>query len=83
MSLRFRLHRFDSHLRQHTIQIDKTLHSLGHEPREAQRILRLIYAALAEAEGVRIGTRGIAQELWSETAEAISARGDEIAAILA
>lgn len=83
LSLRFRLHRFDSHFRQHTIQVDKTLQSLGHTPSEAKRILRRVYAALAETEGAAIGTWGIAQEFWSETAEAISARGDEIAGILA
>lgn len=32
MSLRFRMHRFDSHMRQHTIQVEKTLHMLGHIP---------------------------------------------------
>ncbi len=54
-SLRFRLHRFDSHMRQHTIQIDKTLAALGLLPTETRRLLRLIYAALAEVEGTLIG----------------------------
>ena len=53
--LRFRLHRFDSHMRQHTIQIDKTLAALGLLPIEAGRLLRLIYAALGEVEGLLIG----------------------------
>jgi hypothetical protein len=45
--VRFRLHRFDAHLRQHTIQIEKTLAALGRPPSEALRLLRLAYAALA------------------------------------
>ena len=32
LSVRFRLHRFESHMRQHTVQIDKTLVALGHGP---------------------------------------------------
>ena len=83
LSLRFRLHRFDSHLRQHTIQIDKTLHALGAPPSEAKRILRLIYAALAQAEEASIGTWDVATELWRSAAEAIDTRAQEIAGILA
>ena len=50
MSLQFRLHRFDSHLRQHTIQAEKTLVMLNQIPNEAQRLVRLIYQALANVE---------------------------------
>jgi hypothetical protein len=82
MSLRFRLHRFDSHLRQHTIQVDKTLESIGRGPNEAKRLLRLIYAALAEVEGVTIGAWEVGAELRREVAGAIAARTDEIADIL-
>jgi hypothetical protein len=53
--LRFRLHRFDSHLRQHTIQIDKTRAALGLLPNETARLLRMIYGALAEVEALLIG----------------------------
>jgi len=83
MSLRFRLHRFDSHMRQHTIQVDKTLDAIGRAPNEAKRLLRLIYGALAEAEGATIGTWEVGEELRRETAETIAARTDEIAGILA
>ena len=31
MSLRFRLHRFDAHMRQHTVQIDEALRDLGQD----------------------------------------------------
>jgi hypothetical protein len=83
MSLRFRLHRFDSHLRQHTVQVDKTLEAIGHTPNEARRLLRLIYGALADAEGATIGAWDVGQELRRTAAETITARADEIAAILA
>jgi hypothetical protein len=83
MSLRFRLHRFDSHLRQHTVQVDKTLEAIGGPASEAKRLLRLIYGALAEAEGATIGAREIGRELRREVAEAIRARANEIAGILA
>jgi hypothetical protein len=55
LPLEFRLHRFTSHLRQHTIQIEKTLAALGRSPTEAARLLRLIYAALGAAEGATLG----------------------------
>jgi hypothetical protein len=83
MSLRFRLHRFDSHLRQHIVQVDKTLEGTGHSPNESKRLLRLIYSALGETEGAAIGAWNVAEELRCEAAETIAARADEIAGILA
>ena len=83
MPLRFRLHRFDSHLRQHTIQAAMTLEAAGHAPSEARRLLRLIYAALAEAEGATIDAPEIGMERRQAVAAAIVARADEIAGILA
>ena len=83
MSLRFRLHRFDSHLRQHIVQIEKTRTGIGHPPSEAERLLRLIYSALAEVEGITIGAWEVGAEWRDEVAEGISARADEIAELLA
>lgn len=78
MTVEFRLHRFDSHLRQHTIQAEKTLEMLGLHPTEAHRLLRLIFAALAEVEAVwmdsgepGLGTRQV-------LAETIRSRADDI-----
>jgi len=79
-SLRYRLHRFDSHMRQHTIQIDKTRAALGLLPTESQRLLRLIYAALAEVEGALIGFDQALPPEIAETARAIDARLAEISA---
>ena len=50
MPMRFRLHRFEEHMRQHTIQLDKTLTGIGRPPTEAQRLVRNIYNALADVE---------------------------------
>lgn len=82
MSLRFRLHRFDSHLRQHTVQVDKTLSALGRAPSEVRRLLRLVYAALAEAEGATIGAWKAGEELRRSVALAITDRTSELKAIL-
>jgi hypothetical protein len=83
LSLRFRLHRFDSHLRQHTVQVDKTLEAIGCSPGETKRLLRLIYAALAEVEGFAIGAWDVGAALWPQAAEKIASRAEEIAEILA
>ncbi len=82
MSLRFRLHRFDSHLRQHIVQVDKTLEGTGPSPNESRRLLRLIYSALGETEGATIGAWDVTEDLRREAAETIAARTDEIAGIL-
>jgi hypothetical protein len=82
LSLRFRLHRFDSHMRQHTVQLDKTLPSIGLAQTEAKRLLRLIYSALGDAEGAVIGAWDMASDLGAELANEINARTAEIAAAL-
>lgn len=82
LSVRFRLHRFESHMRQHTVQIDKTLAELGHTPTEARRLLRMIYGALAGVEGVLIGSQGVGEDLISTTASNIAGYTSEIAATL-
>ncbi|MDP9321963.1 MAG: DinB family protein [Chloroflexota bacterium] len=50
--VRFRMHRFEEHVRQHTIQVDKTLAAIGHPPTEAERLVRNLYTALAGVESV-------------------------------
>ena len=47
--IRFRMHRFEEHLRQHTIQLEKTL-AVIRPPTEAHRLVRNIYNALADVE---------------------------------
>jgi hypothetical protein len=78
LSVRFRLHRFDSHLRQHTIQLEKTLAALGRRTTEVQRLLRIIYAALAEVEGIAIGATKLDTNEWHAFSLNIAARTDDL-----
>jgi hypothetical protein len=82
-SVRFRLHRFDAHMSQHTIQIEKTLQAIGYVPTESQRLLRLVYAALGQVNGALIGTGIDYQDLLSESVARIDERTAEIGNILA
>jgi hypothetical protein len=78
MTVRFRLHRFDSHLRQHTVHAEKNLAELGIAPTEAKRLSRLLFGALAEVEGVLIGAVEVGEARCRALAEVISARLREI-----
>lgn len=78
MPVEFRLHRFDSHLRQHTVQVEKTLEMLDLQPNDPRRLLRLIYAALAEVEGAVIGAPEFGLGQCNDLAEVIALRADEI-----
>ncbi len=80
--MRFRLHRFDSHMRQHTIQAEKTLTTLLGPPPETQHLLRLIYQAWAEVEGVLIGSPDTGVALRAATAEQIAGYLDEITQVM-
>ena len=74
MPIRFRLHRFEEHLRQHTIQLDKTLAAIR-PPTEAHRLVRNIYNALADVES----SDEPADDLRAKTAATISGRAAAIA----
>jgi hypothetical protein len=50
VTIRFRLHRFAAHLREHTIQVEKTLAMLGRQLREVERIVRMILGAYGRLE---------------------------------
>jgi DinB superfamily len=51
----FRLGRWASHLREHTIQVEKTLVMLGRPATEVERLVRLIYEAYGRLEEVVFG----------------------------
>jgi uncharacterized damage-inducible protein DinB len=69
--IRFRMHRFEEHLRQHTVQVDKTLVALGHPPTEAERLVRNLYHALAGLESV--SGAGVGDELLAQCARSVDA----------
>ena len=76
MPLRFRLHRFEAHMRQHTIQVEKTLLAIGHPATEAERLVRLIHNALAGVESATV--QGIAESERAAVAEAVAARVNDL-----
>lgn len=80
--IQHRLHRYEAHLVQHTIQIDKTLAAIEQAPTEAKRLLRKVYAALAEAEGLMIGMEKTDETAILAAASSISARTKEIEGLL-
>lgn len=82
LPVRYRLHRFDAHLRQHTVQVEKTLAGIGWQTNEARRLLRLVYGALTEAEGQLIGAQDIGLARRQETAKIIELRAKEIRELL-
>jgi hypothetical protein len=51
----FRLGRWSSHIREHTIQVEKTLVMLGRVPTEPERLVRLALGAYGRAEAVLFG----------------------------
>ena len=80
--IRHRLHRYEAHFAQHTVQIDKTLVAIGQAPSESKRLIRKIHAALAEAEGMMIGMEKTDDTAILATASSISERTKDISALL-
>jgi len=80
--LRFRLHRFDSHMRQHTVQIEKTLDTLDVPETEALQLLRRIYGALAEVGCVTLRAPEVGIVQQTAVARLIQERVAELAKVL-
>jgi len=80
--IKHRLHRYEAHFAQHTIQIDKTLVAIGQAPSESKRLLRKTFAALAEAEGMMIGAEKMDDAAILATASSISERTKAISGLL-
>jgi hypothetical protein len=75
-AIRFRMHRFEAHMIQHTIQVDKTLEEIGRGPTEARRLVRVLYRDLAAVEML---SNGFGQQERDEVAKSIGERAAEIA----
>jgi hypothetical protein len=80
--IRHRLHRYEAHFAQHAIQIDKTLAAIGRAPGESKQLMRKIYAALAEAEGLMIGAEKMDDAVARMAASSISERTKAISDLL-
>lgn len=74
----FRLHRFESHLREHTNQLEKSLAMLGIKRSEGQMLVRQMMAALAEVEGLHIGVEDLASVAVAAAAAQIATRFDAL-----
>jgi hypothetical protein len=61
---------------------DKTLAIIGQAPKESKQLLRKTFAALAEAEGMMIGTEKMDETATSTTASSILERTREIRKLL-
>jgi hypothetical protein len=77
----FRIGRWSSHLREHTIQVEKTLVMIGHTPSEVDRLIRLILAEWGRAEAVVYGSPdgGEALGLLAEAAARARVTAAEVA----
>ena len=78
--IRFRLHRFEAHYVQHTIQVDKTLEAISRGPTEARRLVRVLYRDLAPVE--MLARAGVGEEECALVASIIRDRAGEIAALI-
>jgi len=56
LDIGFRLGRWSSHFREHTVQVEKTLVMLNHTPTEVDRLIRLILAEWGRAEAAVYGS---------------------------
>jgi hypothetical protein len=74
LDIGFRIGRWSSHYREHTIQVEKTLVMLGHTPTEVDRLIRQILAAWGQAEAAVYGSAGKEQALTLLAAAASQAR---------
>lgn len=81
MPIRFRLGRFTSHMRQHTVQIEKILQTVSGPPNEAGRLLRLLYTALAGVDAALMGVDAD-HPACVALAQTLTQRLDEIAEAL-
>jgi DinB family protein len=79
MPNRFRLGRYESHLRQHTIQAEKTIAAVAGPPSEVDRLLLLIRRAQAEGEAAALGADDILEASGATVATAIAERAGELA----
>jgi len=52
VTVAFRIGRWSSHLREHTVQVDKTLAAVGWQPREVDRLVGLIHGAYGRLESL-------------------------------
>lgn len=81
---RFRLGRFESHLRQHSIQAEKAVQATIGAPREIERLLRLLARATGDVEAAAIGADpAILEPVLAPLIAEVATRTDELVAATA
>jgi len=80
--IRYRLLRMESHLRQHTLQVEKILTAFQISHGETQQLLALIYRAIADLEVVSLGNEEIDLELGQQTTQYISDYTEALALVI-
>ncbi len=82
-SNRFRLGRFESHLRQHTIQAEKAVQATMGAPREVERLLRLLARATGDVEAAAIrADAGLLEPILAPLAAEVDDRADQLVAAI-
>lgn len=74
VTIAFRFGRWSSHIREHTIQVEKTLVMLGHQQPEPARLVRNLLGAYGRAEATVFGRLGADDAADRIAAGAIEAR---------
>jgi hypothetical protein len=74
LDIGFRLGRWSSHFREHTVQVEKTLVMLNHTPTEVDRLIRLVLAEWGRAEAVVYGSEDGGEALGILATAAAEAR---------
>lgn len=77
----FRIGRWSSHIREHTVQVEKTLVMLDRHPSEVDRLVRLVLAGWGRAEAVLYGSgdAGSAVGILAEAAACARTTAAELA----
>jgi uncharacterized damage-inducible protein DinB len=81
---RFRLGRIESHMRQHTIQIEKAVQATIGPPREVERLLRLLARATGDVEAAALGADpALLAEILDPLRDETAGRGEQLEAAIA
>lgn len=75
----FRLGRWSSHIREHTVQVEKTLVMIDHRPTEVDRLVRLVLAAWGRTEAAVYGHADPGAAVAVLAAAAADARATSVA----
>jgi len=82
VDVRFRIERFAWHLRSHAMQVDRIRAAIGYRITDMDRLTRLLYNALGEAEGSIIGAAESLVDLETSIAAVLHIRVKEVEALV-